>query len=139
MSIETLLSRLQKVKSTSRGRWMCSCPAHEDKSPSMHIQLLDDGKILINCKAGCDTYSILQSIGLDWADVMPESPTHHRKRPQKQVLYPSEALALIRFEAQIVMVAAMDLAKCRVLTDSEKLRLEKSMQIINKALQAASV
>lgn len=139
MSIETLLSRLQKVKSTSRGRWMCSCPAHEDKSPSMHIQLLDDGKILINCKAGCDTYSILQSIGLDWADVMPESPTHHRKRPQKQVLYPSEALALIRFEAQIVMVAAMDLAKGRVLTDSEKLRLEKSMQIINKALQAASV
>lgn len=139
MSIETLLSRLQKVKSTSRCRWMCSCPAHEDKSPSMHIQLLDDGKILINCKAGCDTYSILQSMGLDWADVMPESPTHHRKRPQKQVLYPSEALALIRFEAQIVMVAAMDLAKGRVLTDSEKLRLEKSMQIINKALQAASV
>lgn len=139
MTIEILLSRLQKVKATSRGRWMCSCPAHEDKSPSMHIQLLDDGKILINCKAGCDTYSILQSIGLDWADVMPESPTHHRKRPQKQVLYPSEALALIRFEAQIVMVAAMDLAKGRVLTDSEKLRLEKSMQIINKALQAASV
>lgn len=139
MSIETLLSRLQKVKSTSRGRWMCSCPAHEDKSPSMHIQLLDDGKILINCKAGCDTYSILQSIGLDWSDVMPESPTHHRQKPQKQILYPSEALALIRFEAQVVMVAAMDLAKGRTQTDSERARLERSMQIINKAIQAAGV
>lgn len=139
MSIETLLSRLQKVKSTSRGRWMCACPSHEDKSPSMHIQLLDDGKILINCKAGCDTYSILQSIGLDWSDVMPESPTHHRQRPQKQSLYPSEALALIRFEAQIVMVAAMDLAKGRTQTDSEKSRLDKAMQTINKAIQAAAI
>lgn len=139
MSIETLLSRLQKVKSTSRGRWMCSCPAHEDKSPSMHIQLLDDGKILINCKAGCDTYSILQSIGLDWSDVMPESPTHHRQRPQKQVLYPSEALTLIRHESMIVSLVAADIAKQKPVSTERLERLEKSIQTIIKCAHMAGI
>lgn len=109
MSIESLLSRLQKVKSTGRGIWMCACPAHNDKSPSMHIKLEDDGKILINCKAGCGTYEILRSVGLDWADVMPESPTHHRQKPRKQVLYASEALELIHYESMIVAATAISM------------------------------
>lgn len=139
MSIETLLGRLQKVKSTSRGRWVCSCPAHADRSPSMHIQIADDGKILINCKAGCDTYSILQAVGLDWADVMPENPTHHRQKPKAQILYPSEALKLIQFEARIVLVAAYDIAKNKPLQPDEVKRLEVAMQRINKAVQEAAV
>ena len=109
MSIENLLSRLQKVKSTGRGRWMCSCPSHADKSPSMHILLADDGKILINCKAGCGTYEILRSIGLDWEDVMPEKATHHRQKPRKQVLYASEALELIHYESMIVAATAISM------------------------------
>ena len=88
---------------------MCACPAHNDKSPSMHIKLEGDGKILINCKAGCGTYEILRSVGLDWVDVMPESPTHHRQKPRKQVLYASEALELIHYESMIVAATAISM------------------------------
>lgn len=139
MSIETLLSRLDKVKSTSRNRWMCSCPSHADKSPSMHIQVADDGRILINCKAGCDPYSILQAVGLDWDSVFPESLTSHREQPKKQVLFASEALQLIRFEAQIVLVAAFDLKKNKPLTADELQRLETAMQRITKALEGTGL
>ena len=136
MSIENLLSRLQKVKSTGRGRWLCSCPSHADKSPSMHILLADDGKILINCKAGCGTYEILRSIGLDWEDVMPEKATHHRQKPRKQVLYASEALELLQFEARLVLASAFKMRK-EGLTAGELTRLDATMQTINKvALQA---
>lgn len=138
MSIENLLSRLQKVKSTGRSKWMCACPAHNDKSPSMHIRLEDDGKILINCKAGCGTYEILQSVGLDWADVMPESPTHHRQKPRKQVLYASEALQLIRFEAMIIVASGMAMAK-GTLTTRDLDRVKQSMQTINKVVLEAGL
>lgn len=138
MSIESLLSRLQKVKASGKNRWMCACPSHDDKSPSMHVLLNDDGKILINCKAGCDTYSILQSIGLDWEDVMPEKATHHRKKPVKQVLYASEALELIKYEARIVLASAFKMRR-EALTSDDMARLEVSMQVINKLTQEAGL
>ena len=55
MSIDTLLSRLYKVKKTGSGNWMACCPAHDDKNPSMTIAEKADGVILINCFAGCVT------------------------------------------------------------------------------------
>jgi hypothetical protein len=137
MSIETLLSRLHKVKATGKGRWLCSCPAHNDKSPSMHIKLDDFGKILINCKAGCDTYSIIQAIGLDWQDIMPEKATHHRQKPHRQVLYASEALELLEYESSIVLHTAWSMRKGTAKpTDIE--RLEKCMQTINKVYSLAT-
>lgn len=136
MSIENLLSRLQKVKSTGRGRWLCACPSHQDKSPSMHICLTDDDRILINCKAGCDTYSILQSIGLDWQDVMPDNATGHHVKPKKQVLYASEALDLLAHEASIVLFTAYAMRK-QTAKPNDIERLEKSMQTINKVYALA--
>jgi hypothetical protein len=135
MSIETLLSKLEKVKSTGNNRWTCSCPAHDDRSPSMHIKLDDYGKILINCKAGCGTYEILQSIGLDWEDIMPEKALGNRLKPQKKILFSSEALAMIQYESRIVMASAYYLRKNKELSEDDLMRLEKSMQTINKVIE----
>lgn len=134
MQIENLLNKLQGVKSTSRNRWLCKCPAHEDKSPSMHIKLDDNGKILINCKAGCGVYDIVASIGMHISDLMPESPTHHRQKPHKQVMYASEALELIRYESQIVIACGYAIRK-GTLTQNDLERAEKSMQTINRCLE----
>lgn len=138
MSIELLLSRMQKVKSTGKHRWLCQCSAHNDKSPSLAISVMEDGKILLNCFAGCDTYSILQAAGLDWDAIFPDKATHHRQKPQKQVLYASEALELIRFEAQIVLASAYALREGTLNTHDLE-RVEVSMQRINKAVQQAGV
>lgn len=138
MDISNILSRFSKVKSTGKGKWMCQCSAHADKTASLSIKDMGDGRILFNCFASCDTYSILQSVGLDWQDVMPESnPGEHK--PVKQVIYASEALKLIQFETRIVMVAAYDLAKNKPLQLDELKRLEVSMQRINKAVEGAGV
>ncbi len=58
MSAETFLSHLDKVRQTGPGRWIACCPAHDDKHPSFNIRELDDGRVLINCKAGCSTEEI---------------------------------------------------------------------------------
>lgn len=134
MSIQTLLSRLDKVKSNGKNRWACACPSHDDKSPSMHIKLEDDGKILINCKAGCDINDIVGAIGMELSDLMPEKPTHHRQKPRQQVIYATEALELIRFEAQIIMACAYAMRKGN-LNQVDLERAEKAMQTINKCVE----
>jgi len=72
MTVDTLLSRLDKVRQRGRGQWLACCPAHEDKSPSLAIKSLSDGRILINCFAGCDSLSILQAIDLTMNDLFPD-------------------------------------------------------------------
>ncbi len=134
MSIQTLLSRLDKVKSTGNGRWTCACPSHDDRSPSMHIKLDDSGKILINCKAGCGAQDIVSAIGMSLGDLMPDSPTHHRQQPRKQIIYATEALELIRYEAQIIIACGYSMRK-GTLNQKDLERAEQAMQTINKCLE----
>ena len=55
---------------------MCNCPAHDDKTPSLHVTARD-GKVLVKCHAGCSQDAVigaLKSRNL-W-------PTHERKERQ---------------------------------------------------------
>ena len=72
MSAESLLSRLAKVRKINADQWMACCPAHADKSPSLSIRELSDGRILLHCWTGCSAESILDSIGLTFDDLFPE-------------------------------------------------------------------
>lgn len=138
MSIETLLSRLNKVKRTGNGKWMCQCSAHQDKTASLVITDNGDGRILLNCFAGCDTYSILRSVGLDWADVMPDNAISHHEKPVKSIIYATDALRLIRFETQVILAIAYDMKKGFIDSDMSS-RLEQAMQLIHKAERACNV
>ena len=33
--------------------WICHCPAHDDKTPSLSVSVSPDGKLLYHCHAGC--------------------------------------------------------------------------------------
>lgn len=137
MTIENLISRLDKVKPTGANRWTCSCPSHADKHPSMHIKLDDSGRILINCKAGCDTQSILDAVGLEFNDLFPNDDHHHTKS-QKRVIYASEGLQLLRREAQIILACCYGLRN-GTLTTNDLERAEKAMEIINKVYEATGL
>lgn len=139
MSVEKLLSSLKKVRRNGQGSWMACCPNHQDKTASLSIKDLDDGRIIINCFAGCDTYSILRSVGLDWEDVMPEKLEAHSAKPVKPIIYASDALRLIRFETQIVLICAFKLRKEGVLPNEDIERLALSMQRIHKAMELSNV
>ena len=69
MTITSFLSRLNGVKRSGNGYVAC-CPAHDDKNPSLSVNLSDDGKkILINCFAGCADADILGRLGLKMSDL----------------------------------------------------------------------
>jgi hypothetical protein len=46
------------------GGWIDSCPAHDDKNPSLSIKETSDGVLLLKCFAGCSFEQIIEAAGL---------------------------------------------------------------------------
>lgn len=74
MKIEQLITRFDKVKRNGTNSYICRCPAHKDKDPSLSIKEIED-RILIHCHAGCDTGSILGYVGLELKDLFTQNNT----------------------------------------------------------------
>jgi DNA primase len=106
MAIDVLLSRLAKVKQTGRDKWAACCPAHEDKTPSLVIRALDDGRILLHCFGGCEALDVVESLGLSMSELFPE-----RLGEFKQIAHPftaADALRALSRESAIVALSAAD-------------------------------
>jgi len=78
VTIEKILDRLDNVKPSGKG-FMAKCPSHVDKSPSLSLMELPDGRILMKCFAGCETNEVLTSIGLSMGDLFPNGGLGHFK------------------------------------------------------------
>lgn len=70
--IAELLTRLDKVTGKPP-HWRARCPACFDKSPSLGIKEVEDGKILLHCFAGCGPSDIMDAIGMSLSDLMPKT------------------------------------------------------------------
>lgn len=132
MSLEAMLSRLDKVKGRN-GSYVACCPAHADKSPSLAIRE-DGGKIVLHCFAGCPVENIVGALGMDMTDLFPPDNRDYAKPQQKVKLFASDALRAVQLEAQIVAVAAFDMAKGKTLPPSDLARLQTAYERINTAL-----
>ena len=97
MNITEFLGRLTGVKESSHG-WQARCPAHDDKNASLSIAQGKDGRILLNCFAGCPVESVVGALGLHLADLFPPK-TGNDKAPARQIVatydYTDEAGALL--------------------------------------------
>ena len=71
MTTEEILSRLKSVKQTSNG-WEAICPGHQDGNPSLSITTGNDGRTLIDCKAGCTPDKVCTALGITLADLFTE-------------------------------------------------------------------
>lgn len=124
MSIDTLLSRLDKVKRKAKGQWIACCPAHEDRSPSMTIAELDDGRVLIHCFSGCSVEEILDATGLAFDALFPPRPeSNNPKHPISKPYLLSAVLEVLAFEALLVATAARQLTNGQALDANDYQRL----------------
>jgi DNA-binding transcriptional ArsR family regulator len=70
-NFENVLDRLN-VASRNGEKAMSFCPAHDDRnSPSLSLKA-EDGKLLLNCFAGCRPEDIVSKIGLGMKDLFSE-------------------------------------------------------------------
>lgn len=130
--IENILTRLEKVKGRN-GAYTACCPAHGDKSPSLAIRELDDGRILMKCFANCSIQEIMGAIGMDIGDLFPNV---NKDLPQvKRKYYASDLLRVIEFEAWVVSVAAYTMSQGLPLSEEDRGRMKKAQARIMEAVK----
>ena len=78
-NINALLEKLKKVSAKGKGQWTACCPAHEDRSPSLAIKEVPDGRILIKCFAGCGASDVMQAVGMTLSDLFPDGESYEYK------------------------------------------------------------
>lgn len=132
MKVDNLLSRLKKVKKTGKDQWVACCPAHDDKRPSLAIRETHDGLILLHCFAGCDPMSILDAVGLDFADVMPDRVGEHQ--PMRRKFNPRTIAEVTAFNASVIALIADQVAAGNTLTPQDATKLQDMAAEIREAV-----
>lgn len=138
MSADSLVSLLEKVKSTGKNRWQARCPAHADKGPSLSIRETDDGRVLVHCFAGCSVHEIVQAVGLELSDLFPPRTTGNAKG-ERRPFAAADALRAVGFEALVVCAAAVALATGEPLSSADRNRLITAGERIQLALAGAGL
>lgn len=68
----TVLGKLEGVRRSGTG-YEARCPAHEDRHASLSVGTGDDGRVLLDCKKGCQTEQVLASLAMDWSALFEKS------------------------------------------------------------------
>jgi hypothetical protein len=139
MSIDNLLSKLDRVKRTGPTNWVASAPTRDDKHPSMAIRELDDGRILLHDFGGDSTAEILAAIGLTFDDLFPERPLDHHAKPERRPFPASDCLRAISLEATIVALAGAAIIAGEPFSQFDKDRLLIAVGRIQAALDAGGL
>lgn len=66
--VRHVLELLPDAKPSGTG-WQASCPAHDDKHPSLSVAEGGDGRCLVHCFAGCKTEDVVAALGLEMSDL----------------------------------------------------------------------
>jgi hypothetical protein len=126
-----LLDRLSGVKQTATGRWIAKCPAHADRSPSLSIREVDDGRVLVYDFGGCEVGAVLAALGLQLCDLYEKPfgnfPPSHSKVPARDLL------ELISAETSVVAIIAADLLAKKAISESDWKRLAQAAARIGRA------
>jgi len=135
MTIESLLSRMSKVRRRGNNKWMVSCPCHEDKHPSLSIKD-QDGVILMHCfSQQCSAADICNAIGIDIQELFPPSDNYDasQAKPRKQTGFePDQVLFAVVMEivaAQLIVDEVM-----KTMPDSE---LKNRLDLASKRIHGA--
>jgi len=89
MPLEKVLAAFKKPPRRSGKGYLARCPAHGDRRPSLTIGEGADGRVLLNCFAGCRPENVVAALGLSMKDLFPERPASERPRRQVPVPFPS--------------------------------------------------
>ena len=129
-----ILDRLERVKPTGPGRWISSCPAHDDRSPSLSIRETGDGRVLVHCFAECETAAVLAALGLTVSDLF-DRPLDQRYAlpPVRSTLPARELLELVSHEINVVVIVLIEVLEDKFCSEAQLQQLMTSSRRIARA------
>ncbi|MGV7234774.1 MAG: CHC2 zinc finger domain-containing protein [Nitrosomonadaceae bacterium] len=133
MSASILLSKLHKVKRTSKNRWLACCPAHQDKRPSLAVRELDDGRVLIHCFTGCNVEEVLHAVGLEFDALFPERAIGDHIPREHRSFNSSDVLAALNFEINVTSIILDRMVNDKDITAGDWLRFKTAADRVRSA------
>ena len=82
MDVQEVLNRFDRVRALGERSWSARCSAHEDRTPSLSITVVEN-KILLKCHAGCSTEDVCHAVGLELRDLFLDDT---KPSPQRSVI-----------------------------------------------------
>lgn len=133
----TLIARLERVKATAAGAWIASCPAHEDKRPSLSVRQTDD-RVLIHCWAGCGAGDVVAAVGLSLADLFERrvefNPSKDALKRRPPLPSSRELIALLEYDLAVIDIAAGNLNRGERLTPADTATLNNAIADVRRVL-----
>jgi putative DNA primase/helicase len=99
VTLAQFLARFAEVAEEGDG-WLVPCPAHADSHPSLRVAVSDSGKLLMKCRAGCDSGMVLLALGMSWAEFGAIEPGEVEQRATSRNV-PADAAAVAQLAAQL--------------------------------------
>ncbi len=96
MHLDEIIRHFDSPKPNGANSYMVCCPYHGDKHQSLSITE-KDGKILMNCFAGCNPRDILWTAGLQESDLFNNDQRKPDNRPESAEYHYGPDLKKIRF------------------------------------------
>jgi hypothetical protein len=110
---QKILSRLEGVRPIGSGRWMAKSPLRpKQKTGSLSIKELPDGRVLIHDFAGGSADEIVRAVGLQLADLFPPDDSLRdvpRLERDRRPFSAIDAVRALRAELNVVWVLLVDL------------------------------
>lgn len=133
MNIHEFVTYFEKSYKSGKDEYQCLCPAHDDRTASLGIKELPDGRILINCFAGCNATDILGAVGLSFDDIVPKRLGDFK--PVSKPFNPYAVLKAISNETLLVALAALELGNGKTLPLEDRDRLMIAAERLRKAYE----
>ena len=138
MTIDVFLSRLEGVRRTGPGRWLAKCPAHSDRSPSLSVRELDDGRTLVHCFAQCSVENVLNAVGLGFDVLFPEKTIDHHVKREQRPFNAHDVLRALRDEIDIAAIFCADVFYCNGFFEEDYRRFGDACARIREAERLAN-
>lgn len=139
--IDSLLPRLDHVRSAGKRSWRAVCPAHGGKHQNLAIALGDDGEtVLLKCFShGCTPAEIAAAVGLDLQDLFPDRrPEGHSRPPTRGAFSAADALRCLSFEGLVIAAAGRSMLGGHW-NEADQERLVLAVSRIGAAMDAVGV
>jgi len=98
---------------------------------SLGVKELSDGRILINCFAGCGITNILGNVGLSLDDIVPKRLGDFK--PVRKAFNPYSVLKTVSHETLLVALASIELSKGKTLPLEDHKRLMLAAERLRQA------
>lgn len=119
-----LLARLEGVRRVGDGRWTAKSPLRpRQRTGSLSIRELADGRVLLHDFAGASVDEILRAVGLELVDLYPPRVADDRRLARERRPFTvGEAVRALRGELYVVWILLADLGDGAPIDDATRQR-----------------